>query len=45
VGLNNIVEKAVVEEAAVDEPEPMDVEEDGPFDEWTFRELKAECNG
>merc|ERR1712168_1274804 len=30
-------------EAAAEETEKMDVEEDGPLEEWTVKELKDEC--
>ena len=43
VGLNNIVEKAVVEEAAVDEQEPMDVEEEGPLINGLLENLKQKA--
>merc|ERR1719154_991850 len=32
-----------VDEGEANEPESMEVEEDGPLEEWTLKELKEEC--
>merc|ERR1711892_1472729 len=48
----DVVEVSSVEEAAADAPvveeevvapESMEIEEDGPLEEWTVKELKEEC--